>query len=161
MQSTLNPVLASIIAGAAQKLPPGMQAKVLADGSWQFDDNSALHFESGNDALLAVLRMPEQHLDAQQLTQLLMTGGLDWPIPVAASIDADETRALLFARLHLTNVDSDTLLQAILTLLSARRRWLQAPLPNSGLAAGVSRFPQGSLGTSRGTLREALRRTAR
>jgi hypothetical protein len=131
-QSTFDPHIQEIIASAEKRLLPALPATQLADGSWQFDDTATLHFEDGREALLIVLRMPEKHLDAHQLTQLLMLGGQDWPVPLMTSLSGDEAQALLFTRVRMAALDIDLLLQAILILLQARARWLQAPPANTG-----------------------------
>jgi hypothetical protein len=125
MQQSSDPDLLKIISDTAKQLSPGTPLKVLADGSWQFDDNAGLHFEPCEGTLLAVLRMPEQHLDAIQLMQLLALGAMDWPTPIAASLCANEAQALLFTRLRVPGLDADILTQAVLTLLQARKHWLQ------------------------------------
>ncbi|MDB5992466.1 MAG: hypothetical protein JWQ10_3869 [Herbaspirillum sp.] len=131
-QSTLDPHIQEIIANAGKFLHRALPAAQLADGSWQLDDSTTLHFEDGRDDLLIVLRMPEKHLDAHQLTQLLMLGGQDWPVPLTASLSGDEAQALLFTRLRMSALDQDRLMQAVLILLQARTRWLQAPAANAG-----------------------------
>jgi hypothetical protein len=125
MQQTSDPDLLKIIADTASRLSPATPVNILADGSWQFDDNAALHFEPCDGTLLAVLRMPEQHLDVTQLMQLLALGAMDWPAPIAASLCANEAQALLFTRLRVPGLDADILTQAVLTLLQARKHWLQ------------------------------------
>jgi hypothetical protein len=125
MQQASDSDLLQIITDTASRLCPGTPLKILGDGSWQFDDNAALHFEPSEGTLLAVLRMPEQHLDATQLMQLLALGAMDWPTPIAASLCANEAQALLFTRLRLPELDAGILTQAVLTLLQARKHWLQ------------------------------------
>lgn len=131
-QSTFDPHIQEIITSAGKCLLRALPATQLADGSWQLDDSTTLHFEDGRDALLIVLRMPEKHLDAHQLTQLLMLGDQDWPVPLTASLSGDEAQALLFTRLQISALDQDRLMQAILILLQARTRWLRASAANAG-----------------------------
>jgi hypothetical protein len=126
-KQTFDSYLHNIIAGAGKRLPYAGAADPLADGSWQLDDGTALHFEPDEEELLIILRMPERHLDVHQLTQLLMLGDHAWPIPLATGLSADEAQALLFTRIRIASLDIDILLQVILTLLHVRKRWLQIP----------------------------------
>lgn len=126
-QQTFDSHLLNLLADARKRLPAKTSANERADGAWDMGDGVTLHFEQSGEELLMILRMPEKHLDPHQLTQLLMLCDQGWPIPLAASLDADDAQALLFTRLWIATLDTDALSQAILALQHARGRWLQAP----------------------------------
>jgi hypothetical protein len=129
-----DPQLPALIAQAMTHLPSSTQGVRQDDGAWLFHDEATLHFEAAGDALLVVLHMPERYLNAEQLTQLLTLGDHGWPLPLAASLSADEVHALLYTRIRTTDIDAEALLQAINTLLQARARWLKARSDQTGLS---------------------------
>jgi hypothetical protein len=126
-QTIFDPQLLCILTDIGKRLSPASHVPPCANDAWMQADGTALHFEQNNQELLIILRMPERHLDAAQLMQLLMLCDQDWPLPLAASIHMEDAEALLLTRTWIATLDSDLLSQAILMLQQARRRWLQAP----------------------------------
>lgn len=118
--------LQDMIATAISRMPSESAAVQCEQGRWRLRDGALLHIETAEDAILAVLSMPETHPDLHQLEQLLKLCGQDWPAPLSASLNADETQALLFVRLNPDGLDIDRISQAILVLLQARGRWLRS-----------------------------------
>lgn len=126
MTSDLTADLQDMIAAAIQYLPSENAATQYDNGRWRLRDNTVLHFDVTDDAILIALHMPEMHLNVYQLEQLLMLCGQGWPVPLIASLSADETQALLFTRLDIAGIGIDSLSRAMSVLLQARGRWLRA-----------------------------------
>lgn len=114
-----------MIAAAIERLPAGNAAARYQEGRWRLRDGALLHVDTADDEILIALSMPETHLDLQQLEQLLLLCGQGWPAPLAASLNADETQALLFVRLEHADLEIERVCQAVLALHQARGRWLR------------------------------------
>jgi hypothetical protein len=126
-RSPFSPLTAGIILHARARLFPALAAQIELDQPWPCADGCCLQFEQTDDVLLVVLKMPERHLDLQQLKQLLMLATHGWPNPLAAGLSGETLQPVLFTRLPLDRLDYDLLLLAIVTLQQARQRWLAAP----------------------------------